>query len=578
VVKHLKKHHVNAEVPGSTENRFQDPNLNERFIWSKKIEKEVEGGASFKDLDVTAEKDRQRARLNEIEKVKKSREEREAERARQQEELSMIERARLASEAATALEKEEDFLLQQAIASCKIRIESGRVRPLDSLVRVLLPELCWGQSDPPYKILQKMNVDQLSALTSEIKDFKEMDHQDKTHVEYWNCIEKLCKHELHQAKKQESAETDPTDLERSAYTKERQFYVEEEIQNMLAGKSLSDLVQLEQEIRDLLRTADNIDPDYWTRVLENLEIEKLKTKVRSIQTNVQKSSLEYVGQSSNPQLKEEKKIETDDTEGRVEDVQSDEDEEMESTEDCPSPEPCTSFDGMDVIPEDEDYDQVALLRRQVQLQFSTAFKKQAKDAVSARPLGFFPELPISKHRQQQSEKLPLEMPESMQDSVEYGRLKSAAISSMGSDEGYQPFGGEVELESHVYWWHEKYRPRKPKYFNRVHTGYEWNKYNQTHYDHDNPPPKVVQGYKFNIFYPDLIDKKTPPVYEIENDPGSKDSATCWLRFKAGPPYEDLAFRIVNKEWEYSHKKGFKCTFERGILHLYFNFKRQRYRR
>ena len=113
---------------------------------------------------------------------------------------------------------------------------------------------------------------------------------------------------------------------------------------------------------------------------------------------------------------------------------------------------------------------------------------------------------------------------------------------------------------------------------RVHTGYEWNKYNQTHYDHDNPPPKVVQGYKFNIFYPDLIDKRTPPYYEIENDPDAKDSATCWLKFKAGPPYEDLAFRIVNKEWEYSHKKGFKCTFERGILHLYFNFKRQRYRR
>ena len=29
-------------------------------------------------------------------------------------------------------------------------------------------------------------------------------------------------------------------------------------------------------------------------------------------------------------------------------------------------------------------------------------------------------------------------------------------------------------------------------------GYEWNKYNQTHYDTDNPPPKVVQGYKFNV--------------------------------------------------------------------------------
>lgn len=67
----------------------------------------------------------------------------------------------------------------------------------------------------------------------------------------------------------------------------------------------------------------------------------------------------------------------------------------------------------------------------------------------------------------------------------------------------------------VYWWNEKYRPRRPKYFNRVHTGYEWNKYNQTHYDHDNPPPKVVQGYKFNIFYPDLIDKDEAPTYSCE---------------------------------------------------------------
>jgi len=51
----------------------------------------------------------------------------------------------------------------------------------------------------------------------------------------------------------------------------------------------------------------------------------------------------------------------------------------------------------------------------------------------------------------------------------------------------------------------------------VHTGYEWNKYNQTHYDHDNPPPKIVQGYKFNIFYPDLVDKSKAQTYNIEKD-------------------------------------------------------------
>ena len=25
-------------------------------------------------------------------------------------------------------------------------------------------------------------------------------------------------------------------------------------------------------------------------------------------------------------------------------------------------------------------------------------------------------------------------------------------------------------------------------------------------------------------------------------------STCILRFSAGPPYEDIAFRILNKEW------------------------------
>ena len=69
---------------------------------------------------------------------------------------------------------------------------------------------------------------------------------------------------------------------------------------------------------------------------------------------------------------------------------------------------------------------------------------------------------------------------------------------------------------------------------------------------DNPPPKVVQGYKFNIFYPDLIDKSKAPTYKIIKEPGNDE--TVLLHFSAGPPYEDIAFRIVNREWEFSHKR------------------------
>ncbi|THD19621.1 Cactin [Fasciola hepatica] len=140
------------------------------------------------------------------------------------------------------------------------------------------------------------------------------------------------------------------------------------------------------------------------------------------------------------------------------------------------------------------------------------------------------------------------------------------------------FSVMIPVEDQSFLWSDKYRPRKPRFFNRVHTGFVWNKYNQTHYDLDNPPPKIVQGYKFNVFYPDLIDKTTPPTYKLTpcEEPGQRDFAI--LRFTAGPPYEDIAFKIVNREWEYSYKHGFRCQFQNNIFQLWFHFKRFRYRR
>ena len=87
----------------------------------------------------------------------------------------------------------------------------------------------------------------------------------------------------------------------------------------------------------------------------------------------------------------------------------------------------------------------------------------------------------------------------------------------------------------------------------------------------------MQGYKFNIFYPDLIDKSKAPTYRVLPDPSGDDS-TKLLLFSAGAPYEDVAFRIVSKDWDRGPRKGFKNVFDRGILQLYFNFKRTPYKR
>lgn len=151
-----------------------------------------------------------------------------------------------------------------------------------------------------------------------------------------------------------------------------------------------------------------------------------------------------------------------------------------------------------------------------------------------------------------------------------------AMGAMEEGDGVIGSVAEVNLDSQVEWWCDKYQPRKPKYVNTFHTGYEWNKYNRTHYDHENPPPKIVRGYKFNIFYPDMINRTETPTYTCEDD--GSNGETCIIRFHAGPPYEDIAFRIVKKDWDVSHKKGFKSTFDGVILRLHFNFRRHSYSR
>ncbi|KAK3007010.1 hypothetical protein RJ639_016207 [Escallonia herrerae] len=80
---------------------------------------------------------------------------------------------------------------------------------------------------------------------------------------------------------------------------------------------------------------------------------------------------------------------------------------------------------------------------------------------------------------------------------------------------------------------ENFFLRKPKFLTRVQSGYVWNKYNQTHYDHDNPPPKMIQGYEFEIYYPNLIDMARAPSYVLEKDGDSRD--TRIIRFHSGPP-------------------------------------------
>lgn len=112
---------------------------------------------------------------------------------------------------------------------------------------------------------------------------------------------------------------------------------------------------------------------------------------------------------------------------------------------------------------------------------------------------------------------------------------------------------------------------KPRYYNKVELGFEWNRYNKAHYNSENPPPKVAQGYRFNIFYPELKDTEFTPTYKIIYDNKDRSASHCTIVFQAPRIYQDLAFRIVNRQWDKS--RSFSSEFEDGVLKLHFRFKK-----
>ncbi|KAK3016034.1 hypothetical protein RJ639_005294 [Escallonia herrerae] len=553
VAKKLKSQTVSGYSNDS--NPFGDANLNEtwpaqagdtlpggclahRFVWRKKIERDVTQGVPLDTFSIKAEKKRQIERM------------------------ALLARERARAEFHDWEKKEEEFHFDQSKVRSEIRLREGRIKAIDVLSKHLEPSDDFDiEINEPYMVFKGLTVKEMEELHEDIKMHLDLDRATPTHIQYWEALLVVCEWELAVARKKDALDRAKVRGERppdELLGEDRGLHssIEKDVEDLLEGKNYGELEALQSQIESQMRSGTAKVVEYWEAVLKRLHIYKAKACLKEIHAKVLRKHLERleqsVGNEDNLERDQSLTPKGEDTDHDVNDAQALSPELMHYEETLEvedagsySPELFSGEGNEEAIDPEEDK---AMLERK-RMAVSEEQQRRLQEAMASKPA-------------------PLE-----------DNLETKAMKAMGTvEEGDAVFGSsdEVNLDSQVYWWHDKYRPRKPKYFNRVHTGYEWNKYNQTHYDHDNPPPKIVQGYKFNIFYPDLVDKTKAPVYTIEKDGDSAE--TCIIRFHAGPPYEDIAFRIVNKEWEYSHKKGFKCTFERGILHVYFNFKRYRYRR
>ncbi|THY76230.1 hypothetical protein D6C86_03196 [Aureobasidium pullulans] len=312
---------------------------------------------------------------------------------------------------------------------------------------------------------------------------------------------------------------------------------------------------LEKQVKAKLRSNDDIDVDYWENLLKSLSIYKAKARLRQVSKSVVGARLETLRQ----QQEQEALVLRNQVREKLNSASL-----AGTGEQLPVPESHAALDPEPLLrlnPEDK-----AL----VSLDEDDFKQKLLQDRRRILKLGYIP----TRHGAKTSS-TDIAVP-SEQKRDDMSRVTSALYdreAARGFNDNEEAFNAEEDVSSGRPKWADTYRPRKPRYFNRVQMGYEWNKYNQTHYDHENLPPKVVQGYKFNIFYPDLVDSTKAPTFRIERENGRKRGEsfapagaedTCLIRFIAGPPYEDIAFRIVDKEWDYSAKRerGFRSSFDK----------------
>ncbi|KGL89674.1 Cactin, partial [Charadrius vociferus] len=569
----------------NTDNPFGDNNLLGTFIWSKALEKKGISHLDEKDLKERNKRIQEDNRL-ELQKVKQLRLEREREKAMREQELEMLQREKEAEHFKTWEEQEDNFHLQQAKLRSKIRIRDGRAKPIDLLAKYISAEDddLAVEMHEPYTFLNGLTVSDMEDLVEDIQVYMELE-QGKN-VDFWRDMTIITEDEIAKLRKLEASGKGGPGERRDGVNAS----VSSDVQSVFKGKTYNQLQVLYQGIESKIRAGGpNLDIGYWESLLQQLKA--YMARARGAQPSLGAARTENAAMCSRPsvdraQVSREQGYHPHpsslfslpcrlDPEESIA-VQPGPSSETEAEQDS---EAKGEAEGEAVLMEEDliqqsldDYDAGKYSPRLLgtnELPFDAHVLEEEEDTLLRQQLQVTARAWLAL-QDLMSPLLPTGDATESADDIFFRKAKEG----MGADEAQ--FSVEMPLTGKAYLWADKYRPRKPRFFNRVHTGFEWNKYNQTHYDFDNPPPKIVQGYKFNIFYPDLIDKRSTPEYFLEACQDNKDFAI--LRFHAGPPYEDIAFKIVNREWEYSHRHGFRCQFANGIFQLWFHFKRYRYRR
>ncbi|KAK9478355.1 cactus-binding C-terminus of cactin protein-domain-containing protein [Lipomyces japonicus] len=469
---------------------------------------------------------------------------------------------------------EDAFALRQAKKGAMIRISERRAKPIDWLAMnmrtvdedkdVYDSEILGDKEFDipfPHSVMEGLSTQEINELEDDIKKYLILERKGKNH-EFWEAMLVLC-----DDKKRNVDQHDANPEARVVKA------VSEDIEDVLRNKSLQDLEELEDKIEMMLSSDAVVDVDFWSELKKELLTRKAKAKLNKIHNDVV--------QERRKRLERDQATEAKRAMLQIKALLTSGKRSAESS--------IVYSADMDDIPDDEaDKVHSHELQPLAPDEFS---KKLLEDQQRVAKLGFIPMKSLEEDHKIFQPKKRVKKKSSDKYKKRPSKEKSAADRFLeremarGTRDNEELFNVEEVLDT------TELAPGliKPRFHNRIQTGYDWNRYNQTHYSHSDPPPKTVQGYRFNMFYPELFNTSRAPTYKIIRDRTNHDDhslsaqgqdKTCIIKFIAGPPYADVAFRIVDREWDYSSRRenGFRCSFDKGTLQLHFRFKKTFYRK
>lgn len=428
------------------------------------------------------------------------------------------------------INSEDAFVVDQKARGSVIRVLENRYKPADLLLAQgyhlngqpsvedisQYEELCTYIFPAAKDILQAMTNEELKEFTVELNEFKngntlnmnsaEAHSRKRSHsAVYWKLLQQAYHRELEQ-RASTSESFLPTRDERAVEA------VASDIEEILRGKSGSELLNLEAKVESMLDSNDKVDTTFWERVLAEIKVLTTDSKL-----------VDVVDKLNRERAKR-----------------------------------CSPRVSLPIRP-------VGGIKRRLHTDRDPGDKRCRTSRKNSEKIAH-----------EATSNAESEFDTESESDIEVTPTENLRLQELNLDE-LRKFNLKLD------------RTRiKPQYTVKVVTSYHWNKRSRALYTKENLPPKTVKGYHFNIHYPDLPKSSPTPSYTVlqERDGGKSRinglaNSMCILLFESPPPYQYLAFRIVNSPWDRGvnqRSSGYVSQFENGVLRLNFKFKKLIYQR